>query len=103
MAIKSSSLSELDCHLADVGINVNQEFMGQLMRFWYLSVTVSVLKFRTLFTFFSQVKCSFSELEIINYLSKQQTGKILIRLLLKNQSDLDLHCLSKPFLQATCV
>ena len=28
-----------------------------------------------------------------------QTGKTLIRLLLKKQSDLDLHCLSWPFLQ----
>ena len=30
-------------------------------------------------------------------------GKILIRLLLKKQSDLDLHCLSRAFWQATSI
>ena len=34
-------------------------------------------------------------------LSEKQTGKILIRLLLKKQSDLGLHCLSMSFWQAT--
>ena len=32
-----------------------------------------------------------------------QTGKTPIRLLLIKQSDLGLHCLSRPFLQATAV
>ena len=36
-------------------------------------------------------------------LSEWQTGKTLIRLLLKKQSDLGLHCLSRPFRQATSV
>ena len=34
---------------------------------------------------------------------EKQTGKTLIRLLLQKQSDLSLHCLSKPFWQATSV
>ena len=36
-------------------------------------------------------------------LSEQQTEKTLIRLLLKKQSDLGLHCLSRPFWQTTSV
>ena len=33
----------------------------------------------------------------IKCLSEKQTGKAQIRLLLKKQSDLGLHCLSRPF------
>ena len=33
-------------------------------------VTVNVLKFRTLFSVFSQMKCCFSRLEFTNFLSK---------------------------------
>ena len=63
---------------------------------------VNVLKFRTNL-FRSQIKCWLSRLEFTNCLSKWQTGKTLIRLLLQKQSDLGLHCLSMPFMQATSV
>ena len=42
-------------------------------------------------------------LKVPKCLSEKQTGKTLIRLLLQKQSDLSLHCLSRPFLQATSV
>ena len=38
-----------------------------------------------------------SGLEFTKCLSEYQTGKTLIRLLLQKQSDLGLHCLSRPF------
>ena len=57
--------------------------------------TVNVLKFRTLFFFQSQINCWFSGLEFTKGLSEWQTGKILIRLL--QQTDLGVHCLSRPF------
>ena len=41
--------------------------------------------------------------EFTKCLLEQQTEKILIRLLLQKQSDLGLHCLTKPFWQATSV
>ena len=63
----------------------------------------SVRKFQALFSFCSQIKCWLSGLEFTKRLSEQQTGKTLIRLLLQEPSDLGLHCLSKPFLQATSV
>ena len=34
---------------------------------------------------------------------REQTGKTLIRLFLHNQSDLSLHCVSRPFRQANSV
>ena len=57
-----------------------------------LFYTVNVLKFRTLF-----------RAESHRMLLEQQRGKILIRLLLQKQSDLDLHCLSMPCWQSTIV
>ena len=65
--------------------------------------TVNVLKFWTLSSFCSQIKCWFSGLEFTNFLSELQTGKTLIRLLLQKKSDLGLPCLSRPFCQATIV
>ena len=53
--------------------------------------------------FCSQIKCWLSGLEFIKYLSEKQIGKILIRLFLQKQSGLVLHCLSRPFGQATSV
>ena len=55
------------------------------------STAVNVLKFRTTFSFYSQIKCWISGLEFTKCLSKQQTMKTLIRLLLQNESDLGLH------------
>ena len=51
---------------------------------------VNVLKFRTLFSFCSQI----IGLEFTIWLSQQQTGKTLIRLLLHKQFDLGMRCLS---------
>ena len=59
---------------------------------------VNVLKFRTLFSFCSEIKCWLSGLELTKCSSEKQTGNTLIRLLLQKQSELGLHCLSKPFL-----
>ena len=56
--------------------------------------TVNVLKFRTLFSFCSEIKCWFSGLKFTKCLSEKQTGETLIRLLLQEQSDLNLGCLS---------
>ena len=42
-------------------------------------------------------------LAVAKCLSELQTGRTLIRLLLQKQSNLGLHCLSRPFLQATSV
>ena len=61
---------------------------------------VNVLKFRTLSSFCSQIKKLVIRAGIYNVLVKQ-TGKTLIRPLLKKRSDLRLHCLSRPFRQAT--
>ena len=58
---------------------------------------VYVLKFQTLFFFYSQVKCWLSGLEFTKCLCEWETGKTLIRLLLQKQSDLGLHFLSRPF------
>ena len=63
---------------------------------------VNVIKFQTLFLSFSQI-CCLSGLELTKCVSVQQTGKTLIRLLLQMQSDLDLHCLYRPFYQAKSV
>ena len=46
-------------------------------------------------TSFSVLKLK-SGLEFTKCLSEYQTGKTLIRLLLQKQSDLGLHCLSRP-------
>ena len=43
----------------------------------YFAYGVKVLKFRTLFTFFSQIKCWLSGLEFYKCVSEQQTGKTL--------------------------
>ena len=67
------------------------------MRIWYISHTVNVLKFRTLISFCSQIKCWFSGLEFRNFLSELQIGKTLTRLLLQKQSDLGLPYLPRPF------
>ena len=48
-------------------------------------------------------KCWFSGLEFTKCLSEKQTGKILIRLLQKKQSDLVLSCLSRLLWQTTTV
>ena len=64
---------------------------------------VNVLKFRTLFSFCSEIKHWLFGLELTKCSSEKQTGKTLIRLLLQKQSDLGLPCLSKPFWQATSV
>ena len=49
-----------------------------------------------IFSFGSQINVSYvSELEFTKPLSELQTGKTLIRLLLKKQSDLGLLCLSR--------
>ena len=54
------------------------------------------------FSFCSQIKCWCVGLEFTKCLSEYQTGKTLIRLLLQKQSDLGLHCLSKPFGRQLC-
>ena len=66
---------------------------------------VNVLKFQTLFFCCSQINGGTRNkgLDFINCLSEYQTGKTLIRLLLRKQSDLGLSCLFKPFWQATSV
>ena len=64
---------------------------------------INIRKFQTLFSICSQIKCWFSELNFTKYLSEQQTGKTLISLLPQKQSDLVLHCLSRPFWQANSV
>ena len=61
--------------------------------------TVNVLKFQTLFSFVSQIKCWLLSLKFTKCLYEWQTGKTLIRLLLQKQSDLGLHCMSRPFWQ----
>ena len=61
---------------------------------------VNVLKFQAFFLICSQIRSWVSGLEIMKCLSEWQTGKTLIRLLLKKQSDLGLHCLSRPFQEA---
>ena len=43
---------------------------------------VNVLKFQTLFSFCSQMNSLFPGLEFTKWLSKEQTGKIMIRLLI---------------------
>ena len=75
-----------------------------------IKCTVNVLKFRTLFPFYSQIKCWFSVLGFTRCLSEKQTGKVprkmvqtQIRLLLKKQSDQGLHHFSMHFWKATCV
>ena len=62
--------------------------------------TVNVLKFQTLFSFCSQLKCWLSWTE---FFPKWQTEKTLIRLFLQKQSDQGLFCLSMPYWQATSV
>ena len=57
------------------------------------TVILNVLKFQTLFYFCIQIKCLVTGLEFTKCLSEQQTGKTLIRLLVRKQSDLGLHCL----------
>ena len=54
-------------------------------------------KLKTFFFFCSQITCWLSGLEVTKFLSELQIGKTLIRLLLKKQSDLGLHCLSMMF------
>ena len=62
------------------------------------------IKFRILFSFCFQIKCWLLGLEFTKHMSDYQTGKTLIRLLLKKkQSDLSLLCLSRPFWMATSV
>ena len=56
--------------------------------------TVNVLK-----SFCFQIKCWLSRQECIKCLSEKQTGKTLIRVFRQKQSDLGLHCLSRPFFQ----
>ena len=69
----------------------------------FVLIKVNVLKFWTLFSFCSQIKCCLSGLEFIKCLAEWQTGKTLIRLLLQKQSDLGLHSLSRPFWLATSI
>ena len=64
---------------------------------------VNVLKFQTIFSFCSEIKCWLPGLESTKWLSKWQTGKTLIRLLLQKQSDLGLYYLSRLFWQGTSV
>ena len=64
---------------------------------------VKVLKFRTISSFCSQIKCSLTWLGFIKGLAEKQASKTLIWLLLQKQSDLDMHCLYRPFWQATSV
>ena len=75
---------EITCHCAYC--------MCVLHPYIIMLYTVYVLKFQTLFSFCSQIKCWFSGLEFTKWLSEYQTGKTLIRLLLQKQSDLGLHC-----------
>ena len=64
-----------------------------------ISFTVNVLKFRTLYSIPLWPKfCSLCNC-FQKYLVEWQTVKTLIRLLLKEQSDLGLHCLHMPFCQ----
>ena len=58
---------------------------------------VNVLKFRTLFSFCSEIKHWLSGLELTKCSSGKQTQKTLIRQLLHRQPDLGLHCLSRHF------
>ena len=59
--------------------------------------TANVLKFRTLDSIFFWPKISFLCSCFLKYLVECQTKSTLIRLLLKEQSDLGLHCLHMPF------
>ena len=66
--------------------------------------TVNVLNFLKLFSFCSQIKCCFLELEFTKCFSEMQTGKTLIRLLLQDPiANYGLHCLSRTFWQTTSV
>ena len=67
------------------------------------SSMVTVIKFQTLLFFCSKFNIFVSGLEFTKFLSEKQTGKTLIRLLPQKQSDLGMHCLSRPFCQATSV
>ena len=58
---------------------------------------VNALKLQTLYSLCSQMNYWFSGLYVTKYLSEQQTGRTLIRLLLQKQSDLGLHSLSRPY------
>ena len=69
----------------------------------YKYTTVNGLNFLTLFSFGFLINGSLSGLELTKCLSEQQTGKTLIRLLPQKQSDLGLHCLSRPFWQPMSV
>ena len=71
------------------------EGKGSLLKLELLPV--NYLKFRILLAIYVQRKCGLSGLESTKCLSPKQIGKTLIRLLLKKQSDLGLHCLSSPF------
>ena len=57
------------------------------------------------FALSSQIKgqSSYLDWNSLKSLSEKQTGKTLIRLLLQNQSDLGLPCLSRLFWKATTV
>ena len=62
---------------------------------------LNVLKFQTLFSFCSQIKCWFSELGFTNSEDPDQTASS--EAVLKKQSDLGLLCLCRLFWMATSV
>ena len=88
--------SQFACHVSNTG---DHRSCFQLAT----ASMVNGLKFQTLFSFYSQIQCWLSGLEVTKCESEQQTGKTLIRLLLQKQSDLGLHCMPRPFWQTTCV
>ena len=62
-------------------------------------VTVNVLKIRTLYSILFLPKFCFLCSCFLKYLVERQTVQTQIRLLLKEQSDLGLHCLHMSFCQ----
>ena len=70
---------------------------GTLLNVWQLNSS----KILNLFSGLKK-KC-LSGLEFTKCLLELRTGKTLIRLLFQKQSDLGLHCLSRPFWQTISV
>ena len=65
------------------------------MKIAIFMLMVNILKFELFSLSVFQIKCWLSGLEFTKCLSEWQTGKTLIRLLLKKQSDLGLPYLSR--------
>ena len=85
----------------DPGYQLESDNFTKLMLIIYNVKIVNVLKYLNTFPFLFPNKMFAIRAWLTKCLSEKQTGKTLIRLLLKKQSGLGLPCLSRLLWQAT--